>query len=70
MHRNKIKLYPDNIWLWLAGTNLLLCLAFLLFFILVAWLSIGSAQAWEFQSPIKLEDEETRHKKAIASRTP
>jgi hypothetical protein len=57
---NKIKLYPDNIWLWLAGANLLLCLAFLLFFIIVTWLSIGTAQAWEFQLPIKLEDEEKK----------
>jgi uncharacterized membrane protein SirB2 len=51
VHRNKIKPYPNNTWLWLAGVNLLLCFAFLLFFILVTWLSIGSAQAWEFQSP-------------------
>jgi len=29
----------------------------LLTHILGAWLSIGAAQAWEFQLPIKLEDE-------------
>jgi hypothetical protein len=67
---NKIKLYPDNTWLWLAGANLLLCLAFLLFFILVAWLSIGTAQAWEFQSPISFEDEKPAIKKPSPAAPP
>jgi hypothetical protein len=70
VRRNKIKLYPDNTWLWLAGANLLLCLAFLLFFILVTWLSIGAAQAWEFQSPISFEDDEPVIKKPVPAAPP
>jgi hypothetical protein len=70
VRRNKINPYPDNTWLWLAGANLLLCLAFLLFFILVTWLSIGSAQAWEFQSPISFDDDEPVIKKPTPAAPP
>lgn len=61
MRRNKLKTdpSPDNAWLWLAGANLLLCVVFLLFFVFVAWLSISEARAWEWQSPIRLDDDET-----------
>jgi hypothetical protein len=48
---------PDGTWLWLAGANLLLCLAFLLFFVIVAWLSVSTAKAWELQSPIRFDEE-------------
>ncbi len=70
MRRNKTKLYPDNTWLWLGGANLLLCLAFLMFFILVTWLSIGTAQAWEFQSPISFDDDKPVIKKPVAAAPP
>lgn len=48
--RFKSNPYPDSTWLWLAAFNLLLALAFLLFFIAVAALSATSAHAefpWE-----------------------
>lgn len=52
-------LRPDNTWLWGAAVNLLLCVAFLLFFLCVAALSASAARAdWSFQSPIKWGDDE------------
>ncbi|SJM94646.1 hypothetical protein [Crenothrix polyspora] len=57
MRRNKVKPCPDDYWLWLVLANVSLCLMFLLFFIGLAWLSIGTAHAWVWQSPISFEDE-------------
>lgn len=61
MRQNKPDPYPDSFWLLAAGFNLLLCLVFLLFFIVVAWLSIGTAHAWEWQFPIKLDESKSEH---------
>lgn len=57
MLQNKRSPYPPDNWLWLAVANLILCLAFLLLFIVLAALSISTAHAWEFQSPIKFSDD-------------
>ena len=51
MHQNKTKLYPDNTWLWLALVNLLLCLSFLLLFIVIAMLSVSTTKAEEHKPP-------------------
>lgn len=50
--------HPGDAWLWGAALNLLLCLAFLLFFVAVAWLSAGIARAegWHWQWPVELDD--------------
>lgn len=34
--------YPDNTWLLLAGVNILLCVAFLLFFAWAVWLTAST----------------------------
>jgi hypothetical protein len=70
VQRNKPDPYPDSFWLLAAGFNLLLCLVFLLFFIVVAWLSIGTAHAWEWQFPIKLDDDRLEHPTNAAKATP
>lgn len=70
MPQSKRSHYPSNIWLWLAGANLLLCLAFLLLFIALAALSVGTAHAWEFQAPIKLDDSKLGHPTDAAKPAP
>jgi hypothetical protein len=62
VRQNKRSPYLSDIWLWLAGANLLLCLVFLLLFIALAALSVGTARAdWSFQLPIKLDDNKLEH---------
>jgi hypothetical protein len=40
--------YPDSFWLWAAAVNLLLALAFLLFFVVVSYLAVYSQAAHAF----------------------
>jgi len=61
VRQSKRSAYPDGFWLLAAGVNLLLCVAFLLFFLFVAWLSVSTAHAWEFQLPIKTDDNRPEH---------
>lgn len=70
MRQSKHDPYPDSFWFLAAGINLLLCLVFLLFFVFVAWLSIGTAQAWEWQLPIKLDDNRPEHPTEAARAAP
>lgn len=66
MQRNKpdkSNSYPDNFWLLAAGINLLLCLVYLLLFIVVDWLSIGTAKADE-RPPLIVDESPPAREKA------